>query len=104
MFWLALDDVDTDNGCMHFIPGKHLEPLLPHHVASGAPDDPSRLLAIDDPRSMLDLSSAIACPLTAGGATMHSAGTPHYTSGNRTTDRPRRAYIFNFSRPGADAA
>jgi hypothetical protein len=98
MFWLALDDVDQDNGCMHFVPGGHLKPLAQHHVAGGEPDDLSRLLAIDDPTQALELDRAVACPLPAGGATIHSAGTPHFTSGNRTADRPRRAYIFNFNR------
>jgi len=98
-FWLALDDVDEDNGCMHFVPGRHREPMLEHYVASGEPDYSQRLLAIRDPQSQLDLRAAVACPLPAGGATVHTYGTPHYTSGNRTPDRPRRAYIFNFSTP-----
>ena len=25
--------------------------------------------------------------------------TPHFTGGNTTADRPRRAYIFNFAAP-----
>ena len=96
-FWLALDDVDENNGCMHFIPGQHHEPLLDHYVAAGEADYTQRLLAIRDPEDALDLSKAVACPLKAGGATVHNYGTPHFTSGNRTADRPRRAYIFNFS-------
>jgi hypothetical protein len=104
MFWLALDDVDVENGCMHFIEGGHLAPLHPHYVANGAPEDPGRLLAIRDPEKELDLAKVVACPLPAGGATMHSLGTPHYTPGNRTADRPRRAYIFNFSRPEQEHA
>jgi len=96
-FWLALDDVDEDNGCMHFIPAQHHEPMLEHHVAAGEADYTQRLLAITDPERMLDLDRAVACPLRAGGATVHNYGTPHFTSGNRTIDRPRRAYIFNFS-------
>lgn len=103
MFWLALDDVDVENGCMHFVPGEHLKPLAPHHVASGDPEAPNRLLAIDEPGETLDLGRAVACPLPAGGATMHSPGTPHFTPGNRTKNRPRRAYIFNFSRPRPNA-
>lgn len=99
MFWIALDDVDPANGCMHFLPGGHLEPLLPHYVALGAPDDPGRLLAVRDGDRILEQKTAVACPLPAGGATMHSFGTPHYTTGNRTPDRPRRAYIFNFVHP-----
>jgi hypothetical protein len=96
-FWLALDDVDEENGCMHFLPGEHRAPLLEHYVASGEPEYSQRLLAIRDADAVLDLSKAVACPLKAGGATVHNYGTPHYTSGNRTGDRPRRAYIFNFT-------
>lgn len=97
-FWLALDDVDEENGCMHFVPGKHREPLLEHHIAGGDADYSQRLLAITDPEDKLDMDSVVACPLRAGGATVHNYGTPHFTSGNRTLNRPRRAYIFNFAR------
>lgn len=102
-FWMPLDDVDELNGCMHFLPGGHLDPLHPHYVAGGEPTDDGRLLAIENPEQELDLSKAIACPLRAGGATVHSFGTPHFTSGNRTTDRPRRAFIFNFAKRGLDS-
>ena len=102
-FWVALDDVDQANGCMHFLPGGHLDPLHPHYVAGGDPMDNGRLLAIENPEETLDLSTAVACPLPAGGATAHSYGTPHFTSGNRTTDRPRRAFIFNFAKRGLES-
>lgn len=36
-FWVPLDDVDEDNGCMQFIPGQHEKPMLPHYVAGGDP-------------------------------------------------------------------
>lgn len=95
--WLALDDVDEENGCMHFVPRVHRRPLLDHYIAGGDEHYSQRLLAIRDPAHALDLRTAVACPLQAGGATVHNYGTPHYTSGNCTTDRPRRAYIFNFA-------
>lgn len=97
-FWVALDDVDEDNGCMSFIPGAHRQPLLEHYIAAGDENYTQRLLAIRDPEESLALDRAVACPLKAGGATVHGYGTPHFTSGNRTADRPRRAYIFNFAR------
>jgi hypothetical protein len=96
-FWVPLDDVDEDNGCMQFMPGYHVQPLLPHVVASGDPNDPGRLLAIDEPEKHLDLSKRTVATLPAGGVTMHAYCTPHYTGPNRTTDRPRRAYIFNLA-------
>ena len=98
-FWLTLDDVDEENGCMHFVPGVHRQPLLEHVVAGGEVDYSQRLLAIREPEAVLDLDVAVACPLKKGGATVHNYGTPHYTTGNRTTDRQRRAYIFNFASP-----
>ena len=97
-FWLALDDVDEENGCMQFVPGVHRKPMLKHYIAGGEADYSQRLLAIRDPDNVLPLDQAVACPLKAGGATVHGYGTPHFTSGNRTADRRRRAYIFNFSK------
>ena len=29
-FWVALQDVHRDNGCMWFVPGSHLQPLRKH--------------------------------------------------------------------------
>jgi hypothetical protein len=92
--WIAMDDVDEENGCMHFVPGIHRAPLVEHRVAAGDPADQGRLLEISD-LADVDLSTAVACPLRAGGATMHLSGTPHYTPANRSADRPRRAYIVN---------
>jgi ectoine hydroxylase-related dioxygenase (phytanoyl-CoA dioxygenase family) len=103
-FWLALDDVDEENGCMHFVPGAHTNPLLEHYVAAGEADYSQRLLAIRAPGDCLDLSKAVACPLKAGGATVHNYGTPHYTGGNRSVGRPRRAYIFNFTSRASNPA
>ncbi|MBV9905493.1 MAG: phytanoyl-CoA dioxygenase family protein [Alphaproteobacteria bacterium] len=95
-FWLALDDVDTEMGCMEFIPRVQNQPMPEHHVASGAPDDDGRLLAITDPASHLPLDTAVQCPVRAGSATVHGYSTPHYTGPNRS-HRGRRAYIFSFT-------
>lgn len=93
-FWLALDPVDADNGCMQFVAGRHRGGTVAHHVASGHPDDDGRLLGIDDPAA-IGADDAVACALAPGGATIHTVMTPHYTGPNITADRPRRAYIFN---------
>lgn len=97
-FWVALDDADVENGCMHFLPGYHKQPLMEHRVAGGDPAKDDRLLALVDPENQVDLSRAVAAPLKAGGATMHSYGTPHYTPPNRSATRPRRAFIFNLGK------
>jgi ectoine hydroxylase-related dioxygenase (phytanoyl-CoA dioxygenase family) len=90
-FWIALDDVDVENGCMQFIAGAHNEPLLEHSIVSGEPGSENRLLVT----KQVDPSKAIPVPLKAGGCTVHYRGTPHYTGPNRSATRGRRAYIFN---------
>lgn len=103
-YWLALDDVDEETGCMTFIPGMQGKPMPEHRVASGDPEDESRLLEMVDAERDLDLSTARPCALRAGSATMHGYAAPHYTGPNRTCDRHRRAFIFSFVNPQAMAA
>jgi len=93
-FWVALDPVDVDNGCMQFAPGRHHAGTFEHVVVSGHAEDDGRLIGAADPQEM-GAADAVAVPLDSGGATFHTALTPHYTGPNTTVDRPRRAYIFN---------
>ncbi|MEQ8860423.1 MAG: phytanoyl-CoA dioxygenase family protein [Pseudomonadales bacterium] len=97
-FWLALDPADVDNGCMHFHPPVGEDCLLPHRVAAGDPEDDARLLGLESEAEIIEPALIVACPLAAGGVTVHDSGTLHYTPANRS-DRPRRAYIFNFANP-----
>jgi ectoine hydroxylase-related dioxygenase (phytanoyl-CoA dioxygenase family) len=102
-FWIPLDDVDRENGCMQFVPGQHTQPLLEHRVVSGDPAHEDRLLALVDPDEQLDLASAFVAQIPAGGATVHAYGTPHYTGPNLSADRPRRAYIFTITSGAREA-
>ena len=54
--WLPLDDVFPENGCMWFLPGSHLKPILRHRHMN---DDPAIavLELVDD----LDTSAAVPC-------------------------------------------
>jgi len=103
-FWVALDDVTQDMGCMEFVPGVHQKPMPEHYVASGDPEDDGRLLAMVDAEQVLDLDTAVACPLKAGQATVHGYLTPHYTGPNKSADRGRPAFIFSFANPEALAS
>lgn len=98
-FWLALNDVGEDMGCMEFVPGAHAGPMPEHFVFGGDPEDEGRLLAMTDPERQLDLANAVKCPLRAGSATVHGYTTPHFTSINRSASKPRRAFIFSFLNP-----
>ncbi len=88
-FWIPLQAATVENGCMQFIPGSHLGPKLPHSVV-GKRQVGGTLAAhgVDD-------STAVACPLPLGGATIHHPMTLHYTAANQTNEY-RRAWILHF--------
>ena len=98
-FWLALNDVDEDMGCMEFIPGVQDNPMPKHFVYSGDPNDEGRLLAMTDPENQLDLTTRVKCPVRAGSATIHGYTTPHFTDINQSGTRGRRAFILTFVNP-----
>lgn len=89
-FWIALQPVTIEMGCMQFVPGSHLSPLLPHRPVS----EHAHAMQVDD----VDLSTAVACPLPAGGATVHLPRTLHATGPN-LTDEPRLAWGLEFGPP-----
>ena len=92
--WIPLQPATLDNGCMQFVPGTHALDVLPHHPIG---NDPRVIgLEVDDPA--VRAAGAVACPLPAGGATLHHSRTLHFTGPNRT-DEPRRAYILAFGAP-----
>ncbi|OLB99764.1 MAG: hypothetical protein AUH30_04280 [Candidatus Rokubacteria bacterium 13_1_40CM_68_15] len=88
-FWIPLHDVSLEMGCMQFIPGSHLGPILPHHRR--AHRQSAHVMEVDG----VDATRAVACPLRAGGATVHLPHTLHLTGPNMT-DEPRLAWILEF--------
>lgn len=92
--WIPLQEATVENGCMHFVPGTQRHEVLPHHPIG---NDPRVIgLEVDDVEQWM--THAVACPLPAGGATIHHSRTLHYTGPNRT-DQPRRAYIIGLGAP-----
>ena len=87
--WLPMHDVSVEMGAMQFIPGSHKRGLL-RHRHEDAPTE--NVLTVDDP---VDFSTAVPCPLKAGGCTFHHSETLHYTAPN-TTDQPRLAFPMEF--------
>lgn len=89
--WVALQDVDESNGCMVFAPGSHRNDVQPHRLIH---PDAHGLRIVDD----ADPAGAVPCPLSAGGATVHTGRTLHFAGANHS-DRPRRAVVFAFAAP-----
>lgn len=81
--WLAIDDVDAENGCMHVIPGTH---VLGHLAwrESGEGDRNVLTQAIDDAET---LGSPVNVELPAGSISVHSDLLVHGSLPNRSMRR-----------------
>jgi len=92
--WIPLQEATLQNGCMQFVGGTHRDEVWPHHPIG---NDPRIIgLEVDEPERWAKQS--VACPLPAGGATIHHCRTMHYTGPNHSNG-PRRAYILGFGLP-----
>jgi len=83
--WLALDPVDTENGCLRYLPGSHKQGFIPHSK--------SKTLGFSQGLSSYttdDFSNEIAIPLQAGDAVAHHGMTVHRADANISATRHRR--------------
>ncbi|MGW5366576.1 phytanoyl-CoA dioxygenase family protein [Actinopolymorpha pittospori] len=90
--WIPLQEATLENGCMQFIPGSHRGEVLPHQQIG----NDTRVHGLEVVPGVVDVSTAVACPLPPGGATIHDSRTVHYTAANTSNDY-RRAYIIGGS-------
>ncbi len=88
-FWIPLQEVTEENGCMHFVPGSHRIAMRSHTRSTGG--SPTLTAAIDAEV----VAKARVCALPAGGITLHTPLTLHYTGPNRTC-QTRRAWVVHF--------
>ncbi len=88
--WIALDDVDTRNGCVWVLPGSHLKGLLDHRAA-GAESWHLTVKVEGD---------GIPAVLKAGEAVAFTGLTLHRSKLNQT-DQPRRAFFVEYADPRA---
>jgi len=87
--WMALEDVDAENGCVRYIPGSHLQGMRPHR----------RTTTLGFSQGIGDYSDADyahekAFPAQPGDLLVHHALTIHRADGNNSTDRTRQALGF----------
>jgi ectoine hydroxylase-related dioxygenase (phytanoyl-CoA dioxygenase family) len=90
--WIPLQEATIEGGCMQFIPGSHTQEVQPHHPINNDP----RIHGLE--ADHIPQEQIIACPIPAGGCTIHHCRTFHY-SGPNLTEEPRRAYILIFALP-----
>lgn len=83
--WLAVDDADTENACMRFVPGSHLKGHLTYRMSE---DDEDNVLnqTVDDAETYGD--EPVDVVLKAGQASVHSDLLLHGSEAN-ASDRRR---------------
>lgn len=89
--WLALEPVDEENGCIHYVQGSHREPGFRDHAPTGVLGFSQGIadFGTDD-----DRARAVAEPGSAGTFLMHHAKTIHWAGANKSLIRSRRALGF----------
>ncbi len=87
--WIALDDVDEENGCLRYIDGSHRKGILPHTPIPGEPHN----LAVAD--ALIDQSRESLAIVGKGGVVFHHGETLH-TSHRNQSPRWRRAYATHW--------
>ena len=88
--WLALDDMDEENGALGYVAGSHKFGVLPHA--------PSQVLGFSQGLEATELSTygkEVTCRMKRGDLLAHHCDIIHYAGGNRT-DRLRRALAVVF--------
>lgn len=89
--WLALDDVDAENGCLRYVRGSHRRGLRPHAATSVLGF--SQGITDYGPG---DTESEVAVKLRPGDLVAHHCETIHRADVNRSATRNRRAFAFVF--------
>jgi ectoine hydroxylase-related dioxygenase (phytanoyl-CoA dioxygenase family) len=93
--WIALDDVDENNGCMMFIPKsqkltnlKAVKLVEPHDIFNDTEGNED-----------IQRNKAVICRMKAGSCTFHNGLTFHYAHANNT-EKPRRALAIIYMPDG----
>jgi len=89
-FWFALEDATTENGCMHFIPGAHKDPLKELHYRGD--DGKMTFKTLDDTPWPED--ATVAAEAKAGTLVIFDGRAPHL-SGPNLSDKSRHAYTVH---------
>lgn len=96
--WIALDDVDEENGCLRYVRGSHLRPHRPHGRSSVLGF--SQTIRDFGPD---DLAAEYVAAMRRGDALAHHSGTIHWAEENRSRrERRSAAIVFQAARAVRD--
>jgi len=90
--WLALDEVDEENGCVRYVRGSHDKGMRPHNRTGTL----GFSQGITDFGSEQDEADEVICRAQPGDLLAHQAMTIHRAGANDSLNRNRRALGFIF--------
>ena len=85
-FWIPLEDVDQENGCLRYVKGSHRQGMRPH----GRSQTLGFSQAIMDFGTAQDQEHEVAVPATIGDVLVHHGMTIHWAEANNSPTRSRR--------------
>lgn len=88
--WLALEEVDEENGCVRYVRGSHQRGLRPH----GRTQTLGFSQGVTDYGTPQDQADEVAFPAQPGDLLIHNAMTIHRADPNRSQSRTRQALGF----------
>ena len=94
--WLALSDVDSESGCMRFVPGSHRQRILPHRDTFA---DDNLLSRGQEVAVEIDEQDAVDVVLAPGQASFHHGRIFHASGPNRSTS-DRIGLAIRYLTPG----
>ena len=89
--WMALDNVDAENGCLRYVVGSHLRGFRAHAK--------SKILGFSQGITDYtpdDFTREVAVPLRPGDVVAHHGMTIHRADANMSTTRHRRSFAIVF--------
>ena len=89
--WLALEEVDEENGCIHYVRGSHTQDGFRNHGQTGVLGFSQ---GMTDFGTEQDRAETVSFPGSAGTFLMHHAKTIHWAGANTSPTRSRRALGF----------
>ena len=92
--WIALDDVDEENGCLRYIDGSHRGPVLSHELIPGEPHNKVPPAAFIE--NAIAAGRESVAPVGIGGVVLHHSHTLHTSHVNRSR-RWRRGYATHWA-------
>ena len=96
--WLAISDVNEENGCMRMMPGTHKAPLVEHVDTYGEDNMLTRGQTVPD----VDETKAVPVPLKPGQLSLHHPRVVHGSGPNRSGERRVGFAIQSYISPAVD--